>query len=52
MNEHCCDHFKTAIELGLIERIDCKIAEYAIKNEQVYMFLKGCPFCLKKLEEK
>ena len=52
MDEHCCDSFKTALELGLIERISCEIAEYALKNERVFMFLNGCPFCLKKLEEK
>ena len=52
MDEHCCDSFKTALDLGLIERISCEIAEYALKNERVFMFIKGCPFCFKKLEEK
>ena len=52
MNEHCCESFRQAMVFNLIEKVDCPRAEYCFKNNFCYVFIKFCPFCFKKLEEK
>ena len=52
MHEYCCDSLKIAVELGLVEHIKCPVAEFALKNERVFMFIRACPFCKTELEEK